>query len=91
MELHPTTVLVGTHSCRATDGQPQPTSPKKSGSEILLIAVFLFLPQHPEEVRQPGAARLSMQKEQDPGSWLHLLHRHQRAAFSANSSDGRSE
>ena len=41
VELHPAMVLVGTRGCRATDGQPRPTSPKKPGSEILRIAVFL--------------------------------------------------
>lgn len=44
-----------------------------------------------KEVRHPEAASLGMQREQDPSSWLHLLHRHQQAAFSANSGDGSSE
>lgn len=42
MAPHPAVMVMGMRGCRATDGQPQPTSPpKKSGSEILLMAVFL--------------------------------------------------
>lgn len=67
-----------------------PPKKKNPVSEIHPIAVFPFLSTQ-KEVRRPEAASLGMQREQDPGSWLHLLHRHQQAAFSANSSDGSSE
>lgn len=90
MELHPAVVLVGTHGCRTTDRQPRPTSPKKARLGNPPNCSFPF-PSTQEEVGRRGAASLGTRKEQDPGSWLHLPHRHQRAAFSANLSDGSSD
>lgn len=89
LELQMAMVLMGMCGCRATDRQLQPTS-QKSRLRNPSNCSFPFLSTR-KEVRHPEAASLGMQREQDPSSWLHLLHRHQQAAFSANSSDGSSE
>lgn len=76
VELHPAVVLLGTRGCRAANGQLRLTSPKKARLRNPSNCSFPF-PSTQEEVRRPEAASLGMQKEQDPGSWLHLPHRHQ--------------
>lgn len=73
--------------------RPAPTHPhppEQSGSETLLITIFLP-PAPTRRSGSPAAASLGTRKEQRPGAQPHLPPGYQRAAFSANRGDGGSE
>lgn len=93
-EMHPPRPPVRVRCCteRGHGGaaQPQPTPPEQSGSEMLLITIFLP-PAPTRRSGSPAAASLGTRKEQHPGAQPHLPPGYQRAAFSANRGDGGSE